>query len=289
MNYIVDVTHSFIAFPIKEATPPPPSSAPSSAQEENAPPKAGKLSTFETDDVNPFDEELAVKRLPATTLQVWGSLLGRRGYEVSDGQLIRSPKKARPAPAAIEVPDSPVGNGSLINQFRRANSFAPARSESASSRAQPFRRTKTTLGVDLSTKEDDPAEPEPKKFGESSNSASGAVTHAASSTNIFGGARFIVLGEAKSASVRAAIEENGGRMVNSSAEDDVDFIIVRLVRQVLSNARAEKGFHFDTLILLAEVNCTAKSPMDWSLPNTGRNVGWRDVFLKRGYVHQKTT
>ena len=68
---------------------------------------------------------------------------------------------------------------------------------------------------------------EAEKVGESSTSAIRAVT-----SNIFGGAKLLVLGEAKSPSVRCAIEEHGGRMVLDTEDEDVDFVVVRLVRLV---------------------------------------------------------
>ena len=220
-------TSSFI-YAFFAVTPPPLSSVPSSAQDENEPDRRKPALDNEE---STADEELAMKRLPATTLQVWGSLLGRRGYEVSDGQLIRSPSKARPPPVDVEPSGKLAGNGSLISQFRRSNSFAPARSESSSAGPQPFRRTKTIPAVGLNGRAGGswmaPAVPEAEKVGESSTAAIPAVT-----SNIFGGAKFLVLGEAKSPSVRSAIEENGGRVVLDTEDEDMDFVIVRLVRLV---------------------------------------------------------
>jgi len=209
-------------------SPPPLSSVPSSAQEENEPDRRNPA--LDNDEFM-ADEELAMKRLPATTLQVWGSLLGRRGYEISEGQLIRSPSKARPPPVDAEPAEKLAGNGSLISQFRRSNSFAPARAESSSAGPQPFRRTKTTSAMDVKGRAGGSflasAVPHVEKVGESSMSAIPAVT-----SNIFGELKFLVLGEAKSPSVRSAIEENGGKMVLDTEDDDVDFVVVRLVRSV---------------------------------------------------------
>ncbi|KAG6810576.1 hypothetical protein H0H92_011276 [Tricholoma furcatifolium] len=183
----------------------------------------------DTQDLDPEEELATVKRLPAATLQLWGGLLAHRGYEVSDGELIKSPTKA-PRPPMQPPPPSPLqnkGNGSLISQFRRANSFAPVRPEVASSsRPQPFRRTRTTTALDSA-------------LGVSSFMASvrpvresninGESSTSAAATGIFAGLKFIVLGEAKSPSVRTAIEENGGRMMVGLEDEDVDYIIVRLV------------------------------------------------------------
>jgi DNA replication regulator DPB11 len=46
---------------------------------------------------------------------------------------------------------------------------------------------------------------------------------------MFAGYKFSALGEAKSQNVKNAIESYGGRMVNG-LDEEVDFIIVRLVR-----------------------------------------------------------
>lgn len=70
------------------------------------------------------------------------------------------------------------------------------------------------------------APPLPEKNGESSTS----VNEPASS--LFLGLKFLALGEAKSPTVRNAIEQNGGRMTLEMEDDEVDYIIVRLVRYV---------------------------------------------------------
>ncbi|KAG6853350.1 hypothetical protein C0991_005081, partial [Blastosporella zonata] len=183
------------------------------------------------DQEEPEEELAAVKRLPEATLQLWGSLLGRRGYEISDGALIKSPSKG-PKPLALPPPPSPLaerGKGSVISQFRRTNSFAPVRPEVASSsRPQPFRRTRTTSAMDMGVNSGSfmasaPAIRENHVNGESSKST------AAGTTGIFAGLKFTALGEAKSPSVRTAIEENGGRMMMGLEDEDVDYVIVRLV------------------------------------------------------------
>ncbi|KAJ7699622.1 hypothetical protein B0H17DRAFT_977678, partial [Mycena rosella] len=47
------------------------------------------------DDADDDDELVPVQRLPAVTLQLWGSLLKARGYEVARGGVMLSPGKAR--------------------------------------------------------------------------------------------------------------------------------------------------------------------------------------------------
>ncbi|KAF8071539.1 hypothetical protein FPV67DRAFT_1667036 [Lyophyllum atratum] len=202
------------------ATSPPSSAVMSEHQEETAP---------ETAQDETEEEPAAVQRLPAATLQLWGSLLGGRGYEITDGELIRSPPKGPRSP----VPPSPQealekGKGSLLSQFRRSNSFAPARPDAPSSALpQPFRRSRTVAATNVrdngATSFMASGQPSRGKVGESSSSA------AAATSMIFAGRKFIALGEAKSPSVRAAIEENGGKMAVEFEDEDVDFIIVRLV------------------------------------------------------------
>lgn len=70
------------------------------------------------------------------------------------------------------------------------------------------------------------APPLPEKNGESSTTVDTA------SSNLFAGLSFLALGEAKSPSVRSAIEQNGGKMALEADDQDVDYIIVRLVRWV---------------------------------------------------------
>ncbi|KAG5636707.1 hypothetical protein H0H81_007103 [Sphagnurus paluster] len=210
------------------SSPPASSVAQSDPQDQYMPPQDRTRTPPPHDEP---DEELAtVQRLPAATLQLWGSLLHRRGYEVSGGELIRSPSKAPPQHApTIPRSSSPdaTGGGSVIAQFRRTNSFAPVRSDTPNSALpQPFRRTRTVAAINPNndtTESFMASARQGDKNGESSKAA------AAGSGGIFAGLRFTALGEAKSASVRAAIEENGGKMVIGGDDERVDFIIVRLV------------------------------------------------------------
>jgi DNA replication regulator DPB11 len=186
------------------------------------------------------DEELAsITRLPAVTLQLWGSLLKPRGYEISDGELFHSPSKAYAAPKPVlqQPPPTPVNNvdggGSVVVQCRCANSFAPVRPDAPpSSRPLPFKRAKTVaaLGNHVDEGSGDsfmaPAISVPQeKNGESSTSGR---------SDIFSGLKFLVLGEAKTTSVRSAVELNGGKWC-AGDEDEVDYVVVRLVRWVSSS------------------------------------------------------
>lgn len=188
-----------------------------------------------------------MKRLPEVTLQLWGSLLKPRGYEISGGALVRSPsKKTQSAPR--EPPASPAktsqqqrknagpNNGSVISSFRRANSFAQVQKDMTAPR-QPFRRTLTSV---LQRQRGDMngsfSVPEPLGAGDKSSSgpstsAVAGPSSSSSSGTLFTGLRFRALGEAKSATVRSAVEQYGGNIVSDAeADEDVDFVVVRLVR-----------------------------------------------------------
>lgn len=202
------------------------------------------------------DEVANVKILPAVTLQIWGSLLNRRGYEVSGTELVRTTS----APAALfggacatdggdnddfRTPDIQQPGKSVISAFRRATSFAPVKSleseggggtSSVTSRQQPFRRTTTTTSTNTNMLVKSVLAVETN--GESSTSSEAAAIHepVAGPSNfpanaMFAGYKFRALGEAKTQAVKNAVESYGGRMVNEW-DEEVDFIIVRLVRYV---------------------------------------------------------
>ena len=199
-------------------SPPPSSATQSEGDDDQSPmrphqhrsvPKKPPLPQNQTLNEDDAEEELAsVTRLPAVTLQLWGSLLKPRGYEISEGELLRSPSKAHAAAQLVpQQPPTPAqdaeegGSGSVIVQCRRANSFAPARPPvPPSSRPLPFKRARTVPGLGNPPDEGMPGSfiaPVPsaplKKNGESST---------ASRSNIFAGLRILALGEAKSTSGR---------------------------------------------------------------------------------------
>lgn len=200
-----------------------------------APPVLPKRQTTSSTNQEDEDEMATVKVLPAVTLQIWGSLLNRRGYQISGSELVRTTSAPAVFGATDEPPEVEPGR-SVISAFRRANSFAPAKfeeTEGASASRQPFRRTATSTNVFVKSGTPLPAVPE--KRGESSTSVAlepAAGTSSDSSANkMFAGYRFRVLGEAKTPAVKSAIESYGGHMVNE-LDEEVDFIIVRLVRCV---------------------------------------------------------
>ncbi|KAJ6581823.1 hypothetical protein B0H19DRAFT_517938 [Mycena capillaripes] len=109
---------------------------------------------------NSDDAELApVHRRPALALQLWGSLLKARGYELARGGVVLSanamalalqPRTGDPeAPARAEAQDTDTGTG-VLSRLRRANSILAPRTTAAAAaaagaRAGPFARTKSSM------------------------------------------------------------------------------------------------------------------------------------------------
>ncbi|KAJ7652610.1 hypothetical protein B0H17DRAFT_405281 [Mycena rosella] len=84
----------------------------------------------DVDDADDGDELVLVQRLPAVTLQLWGSLKAR-GYEVARGSVMLSPGKAREmaVQGREEAAVAPVegSSGSMLSNFRRANLYVAPR------------------------------------------------------------------------------------------------------------------------------------------------------------------
>lgn len=243
------------------ATPPPPSSSP--------PPNSSQPIT-QHDRTNAADllaaakndaEEIgSARRVPEEMLAIWGSLLKGRGFEVQAGRLVRSPAKSQDTQPAgndgsptrakagrMGVDDERSAGGKTqsalaLSSFKRANSFAPVGQGKVEVGArQPFRRTTTTaLAVQssfLAHPSGGSARAGPSRLlastvdeGENGKAidVDGDAPESRSSS-LFKGLRFRVLGEAQGPSVKTAIKECGGTLVNE-LDEDVDFIIVRLVR-----------------------------------------------------------
>jgi DNA replication regulator DPB11 len=187
----------------------------------------------------------SVKHVPAVTLQLWESLLKKRGYEITDGELIWSPSKlegpskfrdqgmAQKSPTKIPQRKGASG-GSVISLFRRANSFAPTSNDPSAPR-QPFQRISTAASFPASPNEGgghgglSNSFSVPENEGESSSAV--ANPSASKSSAIFVGLKFRALGEARNRNVRAAIEGRGGIVIlEGETDEDVDYIVVRLVR-----------------------------------------------------------
>jgi DNA replication regulator DPB11 len=191
----------------------------------------------------PEEEEIAVaRRVPSATLRVWESLLAPRGYSKVGSDLIKiAPAEGlNPTPdpppflsraakgkgkaRALDPPDPPISNKgrSALAKFTRSKSFAPSTeppSDDAPATAsrQPFRKVQS-LSL---PRPDSPTQMRPELD--------------CSPPKIFVGKTFHVRAEARSASVRTAIESCGGTWVEDEDEEKrVDFVIVRLLRYSFS-------------------------------------------------------
>lgn len=186
------------------------------------------------------------RRVPAATLRVWESLLAPRGYAKVGSELIKNAPAETPSPTpepSLPRPKIDKGKGkakarpldlldphtsgkgrSALATFTRSKSFAPSptsapEDSSASGSRQPFRKVQSLFLPGPSS----PAAVGPEAGG--------------SPPKIFIGMRFRVRGEARSASVRSAIEGCGGTWVEGEDEEErVDFVVVRLVRYALPSS-----------------------------------------------------
>lgn len=238
-------------------TPPPPSSSPpphsSQALSQHERRNADLLSSAKDD----AEEIGSARRIPAEMLAIWGSLLKGRGFEVQAGRLVRSPTKMQDAlPACNDESPTRAKAGRMgvdderravgrtqsalaLSSFRRANSFAPVGQGKVDNGArQPFRRATTALAAQssfLAHPSEGPTRAGPSRLPAVENEEEGkdiAVDGDAPesrTSGLFKGLRFRALGEAQGPSVKTAIKECGGMLVNE-LDEDVDFIIVRLIR-----------------------------------------------------------
>ena len=191
----------------------------------------------------PEEEEIAVaRRVPTATLRVWESLLAPRGYSKVGSELVKiglteglgptpdpPPSLSRAAKGkgkvrALDPPDLFTSNKgrSALAKFTRSKSFAPSTEppsdDTSIASRQPFRKVQSLF----LPRPDSPTQATPEPDG--------------SPPKIFVGKRFRVRAEARSASVRTAIESCGGTWVEDEDEEKrVDFVIVRLVRYSFSS------------------------------------------------------
>ena len=153
-------------------------------------------------------------------------------------------KKAHNPPSSPAQPEVPAG-GSVISSFRRANSFAPAlhtKEVGSSLRQLPFRRAATS-GATFTSNDAKAGPSTINNIGTSNHipawkgkeSAAPGPSTPAPTSRIFIGMSFRLLGEAKAHNVRNVIERFGGR-ISVDQEEEVTFIIVRLLRSVFSLA-----------------------------------------------------
>ena len=192
------------------------------------------------------DERAFANVLPDATLLLWSKLLERRGYQITDGEVVLSPSKAGVPPPNAKKSDIPSrpdsshlhASGSVISSLRRAPPVVQA--NPGTSKRLPFRRSSSSAtgagaiasGCEAAAArpllEKQPTTTEMVGEAEASQSRSRPAPSNAGSM-IFVGRVFRALGEAKCPNVRSAIDELGGRM-STDEDEDVDFIIVRLVR-----------------------------------------------------------
>lgn len=198
---------------------------------------------------------MAVKRVPAITLQIWGSMLRPRGFELQHGKLVRSPSKSQNPPRPIDIVDeSPTktkGKGrdvgkaglnevldvppqrSVLATFRSTHSSASQRND-GSSHHRLFKRVPTVLNISdppYVLKEHGAAQPIASTGLATDAIALETITNQTPvRAGLFAGLAFRTLGETDCSRVKTAIEEAGGRAVGEPADESVDFVIVRLDR-----------------------------------------------------------
>lgn len=220
--------------------PPAPKPPPNLPNQKQAPAAAQDLDSSNLDE----EEVVSVKRVPALTLRLWESLLKPRGFEIAGGSLVRSPSKDKSGSQSLQngEPPSPLapkrrlreeiererdmdGAGSVLASFKRTNSFM----QPAAVPLQPFRRVASSS---IPAPAPAPrAHSAPMDAGESV--AGPSSQSGASARTLFAGLTFRGLGEARSPIVRTEIEGCGGRMVaDAELDENVDFVLVRLVRCV---------------------------------------------------------
>lgn len=227
-----------------------------------------------------------VKRVPAMTLQIWQDLLKPRGFELQEGKLVRSPSKSQAPPRVVLDPfESPSKNKrktravplekddgdavpgtkpSVIASFRRTQSTL-RKPEDASTQRRPFKRVLTT------------------NDGPPVASSSSALEQRC---QLFQGRIFRAMGEARCPSVREAIEQAGGTLVSEGSDEEVDFIIVRLVRSVRFIHQPDE--YLTLLYTSVAASFSGMSLMFWSEPSSAQSAGWNDVSLRSVSVRPQT-
>ncbi|KAF7313236.1 hypothetical protein MKEN_01010300 [Mycena kentingensis (nom. inval.)] len=152
------------------------------------------------DEASDVDELVSVQRLPAVTLELWGSLLKTRGYEIERGAVMLSPRKARDMLANGKSRNESAERNqgeSVIASFRRANTVVIAPTLSATNATRmPFARSYESV-EHVSIHKD----------------------------GVFSGVRISLRGDTDTPKVHEAIVQVGGEIVT---EGDVDYIVVRL-------------------------------------------------------------
>lgn len=205
-----------------------------------APPLAKPPPALELNSEDLEEEELAsIKRVPALTLRLWENLLKPRGFEITGGSLVRSPSKAvsranqdgdvSPLAPKSRLPDDNDTGGSVIASFKRVNSFVQPAPVPVP--RQPFRRATSGIALESPLPPPSPSGTQSAPIDMGHNVAGPSSQGSSGSRYLFAGLKFRGLGEARSPVVRNEIESCGGRMVSDDEpEENVDFVLVRLVR-----------------------------------------------------------
>jgi DNA replication regulator DPB11 len=200
---------------------------------------------------------------------------------VVDGKLKRTPSESQAPESCEQVPLSPIkpktqlvnaaDNGSLLSNFKRTNSFAIKPKEE--SRRQPFTKVAITgTSGTLPTL--------PQRAAEQPI-ASSSKLHAEQGRKegIFVGKKLRALGEANTANVRTVVEGKDGIWIVDDVVD-VDFVIVRLAGfvflRVVPYSFSDRG--------VAAAPSTGQRERKQRNRSTERNVGWRNVSSRIGYV-----
>ncbi|KZT06146.1 uncharacterized protein LAESUDRAFT_701065 [Laetiporus sulphureus 93-53] len=213
---------------------------------------------------NDEEEVVSVRRVPAEMLEMWGSILKPRGFEVMSGKLIRSPSKSQSVAAQGENGSkahareaSPTRSkvrrnamrrsvgadggqpASVLSTLKRTESFAPVANDKAAPR-QPFGRSVTprrssSYLTHSSALQSQTESIDSRRWLSAAEKGKGRMhdetmsPEASRSSALFAGLRFRALGEARGTTVKTAVEDCGGRVVSDDDDGEVDFIIVRLV------------------------------------------------------------
>ncbi|RXW18764.1 hypothetical protein EST38_g7083 [Candolleomyces aberdarensis] len=211
--------------------PRPPVMVPRNTQpnipDSTVPSRSNSMNAPAPEESEELDAEAArVNIVPDITLKVWTGLLERRGYEMAEGEIIRSPTKSQNQSRSVTPPQPqkarsgrPSKTTGVISAVRRINTFEAAE-KVPSQRTLPFKR-----GKDAS------APPEEEEAAGPSNQSRGETSKSDKPPQVFNGMRFCLLGEADTPGVRSAIQESGGTVTSeySSPGNDVDIYLVRLL------------------------------------------------------------
>ena len=182
-------------------------------------------------------EEVAnIKRVPEATARLWESMLKKRGFEVKDGKLERSPSRTRTSAASAgDSPRSPSPLAPHPTKDRTASSRAESSLSAAFKRTKSFAVKETNLDSPSSMLQRNRSISAANFKGSSSSViASSSMSNTENvvvpdgEKNLFAGLRFCALGEAKGPKLTEALELRGGTVLTEPA-DQVDFVIVRLV------------------------------------------------------------